>query len=51
MRLIATNTLDRIKRTGLLNDAAFNSATMEGRRMASKMAMCRPIQVGAAPAV
>jgi hypothetical protein len=44
MRLIATNTLDRIKRTGLLNDDAFNSATAEGRRMASKMAMCRPIQ-------
>jgi hypothetical protein len=51
MRLIATNTLERIKNTGLLNDAAFNSATNEGRRMASKMAMCRPIQVGAAPAV
>jgi hypothetical protein len=51
MRLIATNTLDRIKRTGLLNDAAFNSATREGRRMASKMTMCRPIQVGAGPSV
>jgi hypothetical protein len=51
MRLIATNTLDRIKRTGLLNDDAFNSATAEGRRMASKMAMCRPIQVRIAPAV
>jgi hypothetical protein len=35
----------------LLSDAAFNSATMEGRRMASKMTMCRPIQVGAGPAV
>ena len=51
MRLIATNTLDRIKRTGLLTDAAFNSATREGRRMATKMRMCRPIQVGAGPAV
>jgi len=51
MRLIATNTLDRIKRTGMLSDAAFNSATVEGRRMASKMTMCRPIQVGAGPAV
>ena len=47
MRLIATNTLDRIKRTGLLNGATFHSATVEGRRMAAKMAMCRPIQVGA----
>jgi hypothetical protein len=35
----------------LLNDAAFNSATAEGRTMASKMAMCRPIQVGAPAAV
>ncbi len=49
MRLIATNTLERIKRTGLLNDAAFDSATDEGRRMAAKMSMCRPIQVSAAP--
>ena len=49
MRLIATNTLERIKRTGLLSDAAFNSATAEGRRMASTMAMCRPIQVAAPP--
>ena len=47
MRLIATNTLDRIKRTGLLNGATFHSATVEGRRMAAEMAMCRPIQVGA----
>ena len=51
MRLIATNTLERIKRTGLLNDAAFDSATAEGRRMAAKMAMCRPIQLGASPPV
>jgi hypothetical protein len=50
MRLIATNTLDRIKRTGLLNDADFNAAASEGRRMASEMAMCRPIEVGAGPA-
>lgn len=49
MRLIATNTLERIKRTGLLNDTAFDSATAEGRRMAAKMAMCRPIEVSAAP--
>ena len=47
MRLIATNTLDRIKRTGLLNRAAFDAATIEGRRMATTAAMCRPLQVGA----
>ena len=43
------DTLDRIKRTGLLNGATFHSATVEGRRMAAAMAMCRPIQVGAPP--
>ncbi|MGH9554076.1 MAG: hypothetical protein ACRD3W_32155, partial [Terriglobales bacterium] len=51
MRLIATNTLERIKRAGLLNDAALDSATVEGRRMAAKMAMCRPRPVSASPAV
>ncbi len=51
MRLIATNTLERIKLTGLLNDAAFSSATTKGRRMAAKAAICRPIQVGASPPV
>jgi hypothetical protein len=45
MRLIAKNTVDRIKRTGLLNDAAFDSAMLEGRRMAAEMAMCKSIQV------
>jgi hypothetical protein len=51
MRLIAANTLERIKRTGWLNNAAFDSATLDGRRMAAKMAMCRPIQLGASPTV
>jgi len=46
MRLIATNTLDRIRRTGLLNRAAFDAATLQGRRMAAMAAMCRPIRMG-----
>jgi hypothetical protein len=49
MRLIAQNTVGRIKRTGLLNDAAFNSATDEGRRMAATIPMCAPIRVGGLP--
>lgn len=40
MRLIARNTVERIKRTGLLNNGAFEAATDEGRRMAATSPMC-----------
>ena len=46
MRLIAQNTVARIKRTRLLDDAAFDSAADEGRRMAATITMCAPIKVG-----
>lgn len=51
MRLIATNTVERIRLTGLLDQAEFNSATAEGRRMAAGMAMCRAIKAGTSPAI
>ncbi|HEV2594754.1 MAG TPA: hypothetical protein VGU01_06095 [Sphingomicrobium sp.] len=51
MRLIATNTLERIRHTGLLDDAIFDSATVEGRRMAAKMPMCRPIEMSSSPVI
>ena len=49
MRLIARNTVDRIKRTGLLDEAAFDSAADKGRRMAATIPMCAPIKVGGLP--
>ena len=51
MRLIAQNTVARIKRTGLLDAAAFDSAADEGRKMAAAIPMCTPIKVGASPGV
>lgn len=49
MRLIAQNTVDRIKRTGLLDQAAFDSATDKGRKMAATVPMCAPIKLGGSP--
>jgi hypothetical protein len=46
MRMIADNTADRIRRTGLLDAREFDAAVEEGRRMAATIAMCRPIEIG-----
>jgi len=48
MRVIADNTVDRIRRTGLLDSHEFDIAVDEGRRSAAAIPMCRPISIGAA---
>ena len=47
MRLIADNTAERIRRTGLLDQRAFDAAVAHGRRMAATIPMCRPVKIGA----
>jgi len=47
MRVIADNTADRIRRTGLLDSYEFDAAVDDGRRMAATIPMCRPIEIGA----
>ncbi len=46
MRDIADNTVDRIRRTGLLDSHEFDMAVDEGRRSAATIPMCRPIEIG-----
>ena len=47
MRVIADATVIRIKRTGLLDEGTMQAATEQGRRAASSIAICKPIQAGA----
>jgi hypothetical protein len=47
MRLIATNTVERIKRTGLLDEPSFNLAADQGKRLAATAPMCTPVSAGA----
>lgn len=46
MRVIADNTADRIRRTGLLDKREWNAAVEDGRRTAATIPMCSPIEIG-----
>jgi hypothetical protein len=46
MRVIADNTVDRIRRTHLLDSKEVDAAVADGRRTAATIAMCKPIDIG-----
>lgn len=45
MRVIADNTADRIRRTGLLDRQEWDAAVQDGRRTAATIPMCSPIEI------
>ena len=46
MRVIADNTVDRIRRTHLLDSNEVDAAVADGRRTAAAIPMCKPIEIG-----
>ena len=46
MRVIADNTADRIRRTGLLDSHEWDAAVQDGRRTAATIPICSPINIG-----